>query len=233
MIFYICIISFLIICIVILVCIAASKKRLEHTFEAELENIRLQQKYFENRLQQNEEILKFRHDMNKHMKIIKLLCDKNEIEELKNYVNDFIESYPVQQIRHTGHFISDYFINETVTSLQDSEGFKYYIYGNFPNKIAVSNKDLSIIMANALDNAKNALIQVEGKSKLIIEIGHFKGRLIINIENTKSPTQVKKEKMWNEKNGYGLKNIQDAVDRYGGTMKIYEEPDWFVLKIMI
>ena len=210
-----------------------SKRKLEEINKIEKNYLQLQQKYYESRLQQNEEIIKFRHDINKHMKVIKLLCENNETKELKSYIEDVLESYPDYGIVYTDNFIADFFIGELLKALQDKEDFSYSITGRFPEKIPVSNAELSILVANVLENAKNALLQVEGKSKLVIQVGHYKEHMIIDIQNSRSPVKVDDIKEREGYHGYGLKNIQTVVDKYEGSMEIQEKPELFAIKIVI
>ena len=210
-----------------------SKRKLEEINKIEKNYLQLQQKYYESRLQQNEEIIKFRHDINKHMKVIKLLCENNETKELKSYIEDVLESYPDYGIVYTDNFIADFFIGELLKALQDKEDFSYSITGRFPEKIPVSNAELSILVANVLENAKNALLQVEGKSKLVIQVGYYKEHMIIDVQNSRLPVRVDEVKEREGYHGYGLKNIQTVVDKYEGSMEIQEKPELFAIKIVI
>lgn len=230
---YMCGMIFLIIGCIAFVYSLVSKRRLKKIHEVEQINLKLQQKYYESRLQQNEEIIKFRHDIKKHMKIINLLCENNETEELKSYIAAFLETYPEYEIVYTGNYIADFFIGELLNALQDKQNFSYSITGRFPEKIPVSNVELSILLANVLENAKNALLQIEEKSKLVIQVGHYKGHMVIDVQNSRSSMKVDEIKEREGYHGYGLRNIQTVVDKYGGSMKIQKYSDWFAIKIVI
>lgn len=230
---YMCGMIFLIIGCIAFVYSIVSKRRLKKINEIEHLNLKLQQKYYEGRLQQNEEIIKFRHDIKKHMKVINLLCENNETEELKSYIAAFLETYPEYEIVYTGNYIADFFTGELLNALQDKQDFSYSVTGRFPEKIPVNNVELSILVANVLENAKNALLQIEEKSKLVIQVGHYKEHMIIDVQNSRSPVKVEGIKEREGYHGYGLKNIQTVVDKYGGSMEIQEKPDWFAIKIVI
>lgn len=230
---YMCGMLFLIIGCIVFVYSTVSKRKLKKINEIEQLNLKMQKKYYERRLRQNEEIIKFRHDINKHMKVIKLLCENNETEELKSYIADFLETYPDYGIVYTDNFIADFFIGELLNDLQDKEDFSYSITGRFPERIPVSNAELSILVANVLENARNALLQVGGKSKLVIRVGRYKDHMIIDVQNTRLPAKVDEVKEREGYHGYGLKNIQTVVDKYEGSMEIQEKPDLFAIRIVI
>ena len=218
---------------VILVYNIITRKSLEKIHEIEKENLILQQKYYEGKIQQNEEMQKFRHDMKKHMKVIQLLCEKNEIKELQEYVKGYLQEYPKQEMACTGNIISDYFIGETISELQQKKDFEYSIMGNFPKELAISNVELCILMANALDNAKNAILQVEGSTFLGVQIKNFNGHIMIQIENSKTEEVKKAEEKPSPGHGYGLKNMRDVVEKHNGTMETKDEGKTFRLSIFI
>lgn len=218
---------------VILIYNIITRKNLEKIHEIEQENLLLQQKYYEGKIQQNEEIQKFRHDMQKHMKVIELLCERNEIEELKEYVKGYLQEYPKQENIHTGNIISDYFIGETVLALREKKDFEYNIIGTFPEKLVLTNVELCILMANALENAKNAILQVEGSAFLLVELRNYNGHIIINIENSKRTEMGKTTKNVKPGHGYGLKNMRAVVEKHNGKMEIIDEGELFKLSIFI
>jgi len=102
--------------------------------------------------------------------------------------------------------------------------------------------DISAIFGNALDNAIECEMQIEKKEKRMIHIALFKKKnlLMIRIENyfdgtLKSmvegiPTTTKADKGYH---GYGLKSIRYSVKRYGGSVTVKQENNWFILNILI
>lgn len=208
-----------------------SKRSMEQFHQMEREKFFLQQKYYEGKLQQNGEIQKFRHDMKKHMKTIRLLCEQNKIAELQTYVADYISEYPEREIVYTGNVISDYFIGETIAQLSNCKDFQYSIMGKFPDQLGISDIDLCILLANALDNAKNAIMQVDGPSFLLIQIKNCGEHLMVCIENTKS-VSLQEESIC-EGHGYGIGNMRTVVEKYNGTIEIIDEKTLFRVLIFI
>lgn len=219
---------------VVFVYTMVSKKKLKQMHQMEKENLYLQQKYYEGKLQLNEEIQRFRHDMMKHMKVIRLLCEKGEVEELKEYVEDFLVSYPERDVVYTGNIIADYFISETISELGGREGFHYRVMGRFPEKTGLSDTELCILMANALENARNAIRRVDGPSELSVEIKNYKGHIVIGIQNTKTEKDPREEPDERRENGgYGMKNMKSVVEKHGGSIDIQETADQFRLQIFL
>lgn len=71
---------------------------------------------------------------------------------------------------HTQNLIVDYMLNNVISELQQFSNFSYQIRGKFSEKLHISNRDLSALIGNALENAKEALIKVEKEKRLELEI---------------------------------------------------------------
>lgn len=215
-----------------------SKKNMQFVMEKEREKYLLEKKVYEERFRKNEEIQKFRHDMKKHMKIIHQLCadipqNDSKTERLKEYVDDFLDNYPEQVIVYTGNVISDYFISELIFKLSHNRVFRYNIIGKLPEKINVSDADLSILLGNALDNATDELLQIEGECYFEITFKNYKDNIMINIKNTKADPNIRTSKEASDGHGYGIRNMREVVNRYNGTLEITESEDSFCLDIFI
>lgn len=68
---------------------------------------------------------------------------------------------------------------------------KFRFLENFHSQQEIEQTDLCIILANSLDNVKEAFSRFEGKKELGITIQNHKKRIILKIENTSQPVDVK------------------------------------------
>lgn len=103
-------------------------------------------------------------------------------------------------------------------------------------------KDICSIFGNALDNAIECVSQFEDPEKRLINLSIFKRNhfLMIQCENYLEnqlamvngclPPTTKSNKLYH---GYGLKSIQAAVEKYGGSMTISSRDNWFRLQLLI
>ena len=101
--------------------------------------------------------------------------------------------------------------------------------------------DLYIMMGNALDNAIECLCKIPEKEKrfLSINIRKKNSLILISIRNYCQqmpeliqglPVTAKEEK---QEHGYGMKNIQEVVQKYGGQMQVRFEHNTFILNILL
>lgn len=103
-------------------------------------------------------------------------------------------------------------------------------------------KDICSIFGNALDNAIECVSQNEDPEKRLVTLSMYqKNRfLMIQCENyTETSVILKKNglpattKKDSINHGYGLKSIQHAAAKYGGSMTLHADGNWFTLQVLI
>ncbi|MDE7311231.1 MAG: GHKL domain-containing protein [Eubacterium sp.] len=97
--------------------------------------------------------------------------------------------------------------------------------------------DLNVLLSNLLENAIDALKNVENK-KLDIYIHMDKGVLYISISNTYHEIKLQQGKLMSFKRNYmeqgiGLENVQKMVDKYSGKMNINYDGNLFRVDVLL
>ncbi|GFP77548.1 sensor histidine kinase [Clostridium fungisolvens] len=101
--------------------------------------------------------------------------------------------------------------------------------------------DISTLFGNALDNAIESVKKLTDREKRLIHLVVKKQKdfVRIRVENCYKdelefenglPVTTKNDKKYH---GYGLKSIQNTVKKYGGSVTINTEENWFELRILI
>ena len=101
--------------------------------------------------------------------------------------------------------------------------------------------DLYIMIGNALDNAIECLCKIPEKDKrfLSINVRQKNSLILLSIRNYCQqmpemiqglPVTTKEEK---QEHGYGMKSIQEIVQKYDGQMQIRFEHHTFILNILL
>ncbi|MDO5540767.1 MAG: ATP-binding protein [Eubacteriales bacterium] len=101
--------------------------------------------------------------------------------------------------------------------------------------------DICTIFGNALDNAIECELKIPDKEKRLIHlsVSAQKQFLAISIENYCEEEPVMKDglpmtsKSDHAHHGFGVKSIQHSAQRYGGTLSVGMEKNWFRLMVMI
>ncbi len=101
--------------------------------------------------------------------------------------------------------------------------------------------DICTIFGNALDNAIECVRKIDNPDKRMIHIllVNDKSFVKIRIENyfekvlkyqNNIPVTTKSNKL---NHGFGIKSIQSSVNKYGGSVTIHAENNWFELRILL
>lgn len=118
----------------------------------------------------------------------------------------------------------------TLTCIADGEKLNF-----------MPQSDLYSLFGNVVDNAIEAVSQVEDTNKKIISlvVTAQKGAVVIHAENYYTGTLVVKNglpvtsKSDKDYHGYGMKSIRLIAEKYGGTMTYSTESDIFRLDILL
>ncbi len=101
--------------------------------------------------------------------------------------------------------------------------------------------DISNLFGNALDNAIESTDKIIDPERRLIHlsVARQKGFAAIRIENCFDgelkfekglPVTTKKDVLYH---GFGVKSIQNAAEKYGGTATITTREGWFELRVLI
>lgn len=173
--------------------------------------------------------------MNKHLGVIEAMCRQNEYDKAQKYIEELQDRFADLRMRYTGNVIVDYFLNDAVAQLQQTGRVcACDVIGEFPDHMKLSDGELSVVFGNAIENAKEELLQCEGDLKLEIVIEHYKDKLYVRISNTcradrKQTMNTNKQNP--ELHGYGMGNMEQVVRDYKGNIQWSFREQMFELNI--
>lgn len=185
------------------------------------------------------DVRSFQHDANSHYSVLLECLNANSTEEAKKYLNKLVlKSQKVQHLySKTGNIIIDSIINYKLCSFSDE--IRIDIDTAVPTELPIDIVDLSIILSNLLDNAIEALSKIIEQRKLTIKIVYQKGMLLISVCNTYDGMvsyqngEIISEKPDSKHHGYGLKNINKAVEKYDGCLEISHDDMIFTAEALL
>ena len=141
---------------------------------------------------------------------------------------------------HTGNVIIDALLDDK-SDKAEKVNTKLNFEGVVPTS-GISNADLCIIMANAIDNAIEACSKDEsGNEKIIKADADFKqGYFFFRASNPmfeevklKGKNQVATSKSDKEHHGFGVANIVHTAEKYDGTAEISTDNKIFTLEVQL
>ncbi|QIK82375.1 ATP-binding protein [Sanguibacter sp. HDW7] len=105
----------------------------------------------------------------------------------------------------------------------------------------MSAMDLAAIFGNALNNAVDGVLAVADPEKRLIKVAVYArdGLALVSVENwftgelrTENGDIVTRRQDRN-RHGFGLKSIRRSAEKYGGSMTVNVEDQWFVLRVLV
>lgn len=202
--------------------------QLEHTREhiAQVENL-------------YRDIRSLKHDMANHIVTLEKLCQMEENEAARVYMENIKEKYSnAAGALQTGHPVMDVILQEKSREARE-KGIRFFCDFHYPANTNLNAFDVSIILNNGLQNsfeavsAPHASVSVCSYRKnnvFMIEISNsFSGTLSWDRESGLPITT--KEGMG--EHGYGLLNIQKVAQKYFGDIDVICEDGKFILTVML
>ena len=180
---------------------------------------------------------KIRHDLKNHMIAISGMLENNEIENSRQYINQYLNEIEIIEKRkfsRSGNNVFDYIIDAKLSPLKNTE---IIIVGNIGDVSDISETDLASLIGNVLDNAIEAQEKVENKHIELLFNKHNDARMIICKNSIESSVLKNNKNLKTTKktpnHGYGTKIISEIVQKYNGLVHYFEEGDFFGVQIML
>lgn len=208
-----------------------SRNLTEIQIEAAIENIeRLQEA-------QNQTAI-YRHDMRHHIQMINSYLNNGECDKISTYMkgleNELDELTLTEYCKnHILNLILSIYAKKAIEA-----GAKFIVTANIPETIDISEKDICVILSNALENAVNAVKKVEMDNERIIsfECKIKNNKLVFIIKNTYSGAiefdhGLPKSNKINH--GFGTQSIAAIATRNGGLYSFEADENLFYFKLII
>lgn len=182
---------------------------------------------------------RYRHDLRHHLQYISTGIQNGRIEQIQAYISDICKEIEAQSVKY-------YCENETVNLIFSSfagragkEGIDMNICGTLPQFLLVSERDLCVLLSNALENALHACqpLAAAGKESCIdVQFYEKEEKLFLQITNPyqgelhfENGVPVSER----EKHGIGVQSICAIVERYQGLYSFQIRDKKFVLRLQL
>lgn len=192
-------------------------------------------RYLERR---EEETKKFRHDMRNHIYILQTLCEKQEMQSVKQYIKKI-----GGKLETAGSCISvnngivDAVFNKYAEQCKE-EKILLKVEGHMPVQVVIDAFDLCAIFSNLLSNAIDAVTNYE-KKQIILDIRYDEDFIFIKMQNYFNGAlaiqdgRIVIHKPDKKNHGYGLNNIRESVEKYHGFLDFQIDKDEFITMVSI
>lgn len=185
-----------------------------------------------------EEQRKKTHEFKNHMAYIFSLANKEQYQELKEYIMKIDNDLKVSMdMVDTNNAIVNAVLNAKYREAVD-KGIVLILKVNDLSRIRLPDVDIVVMLSNLLNNAMEACELSEEKViklKFILE----NGQILLSVKNSMSKSPVKRngvflsQKEDAKNHGMGVANIVDVVERHGGRHVIDYDDSFFSFTILL
>lgn len=181
----------------------------------------------------------WKHDYHNHVQAIEAYISLGQIEELGKYLDEMHAGLKEMEVLlHTGNVKADAILNSKI-ALMKSYDILVDVTAVVPKDIPIKGTELSVLIGNLLDNAMEACLRIDDKSKRFVRIyiDILKDQLYISVTNSMDGKAKRIGNtfmsMKNAGHGFGLGSVDKIVKKYGGYINRQTEEDVFATEIML
>lgn len=178
-----------------------------------------------------------RHDMHHFLANVAVFIDNGETEKAKEYISEILQSVDATAMhKYCKNEIVNMVLSSHENELKENR-IELHHFIQIPEKLPVSDVDLTSILSNALENAIHAVLPLkEEKRKIALDLRMNDRKLLISVKNT----FAEKPKMIDgipyseqEGHGFGTQSIRYVTDKLNGNWQFSIKDDWFILRIVL
>lgn len=232
MVFFMAVLLFVNIMIVFYV--EALRKNEKEKYLAELteQHYHLQIEYYQQLLEKQQETKALWHDIKKYTAAMQAVAAQNDSEQLRQIAQVAADAYErVKDISAVGNPVVDALLNQYLRSAKENQ-IQVLLDITIPEVLAISTLLLSVVIGNTFDNAIEACRLIAPEKRVIhLQLRKQNRILFYSIENPyiDAVTQLRVGKY----HGYGLKNVERAVNQNNGNFQLEKVDGNFIVQIRL
>lgn len=178
----------------------------------------------------------YRHDLRHHLQYLLERMENDQISQAKEYIRGICTELEAQKVL-------TYCENDTINLILSAfagrcrnNEVQFDVCATLSSCLPVSERDLCVLLSNALENALNACCGLSGKPCIAVLMYEKKGKFFLQITNPcKGIVRFVQGLPVTEEPGHGLgvKSICAIVERNGGMYSFSEVEGSFVLRVTL
>lgn len=232
MVFFMAVLLFVNIMIVFYVEALWKNEKEKYLAELTEQHYHLQIEYYQQLLEKQQETKALWHDIKKYTAAMQAVAAQNDSEQLRQIAQAAEDAYErVKDISAVGNPVVDALLNQYLRSAKENQ-IQVLLDITIPEVLAISTLLLSVVIGNTFDNAIEACRLIVPEKRVIhLQLRKQNRILFYSIENPyiDAVTQLRVGKH----HGYGLKNVERAVNQNNGNFQVEKSKGLFVIQIRL
>lgn len=178
------------------------------------------------------------HDLKHQIEVIREEADPAKRQSYLDDLESTVSGFGAQ--KNTGNPVLDVILTTKALECADS-GIDFMCVVDGDALSFVSTLDLAALFGNALDNAIEAVTPVRDPERRLIKLAVYaKGQFVlITCDNyflgelVTSDGVILTRKKDRLRHGFGLTSIRRTAEKYGGSMTVSAQDNWFTVRILL
>lgn len=199
----------------------------------------IQNVQYESLQERMEETRKARHDLRQHMLVIASFAEKKQYDELQEYIEHYRNTHTeARQLVYCSHMALNALISY-YGQLCEERSIHYETELSLPQKLSISDADLTVLFGNLLENAADGCLGLPWEERFVrLQIACEKETtLVFCIANACGEKSQKESGHFlsskHEGFGIGIESAQNIAKRYNGVLNIEEAEGRFTVTGML
>ena len=163
------------------------------------------------------------HDFRNHLNCLQGLVERQNYEEVKAYLAQLNHKYSVEvELIDTHNVIINTVLNDKYNEAKEIGAAIALQIGDL-SAVCMEELDIILLLSNLFNNAIEALKECENEKILRIKLELKRGEFLISVQNSFEGDRKKNGEIYTttkkkdaELHGYGMKNIRNTAEKYGG-----------------
>ena len=191
--------------------------------------------YYQERLKDEEKVRFVYHDMKNHLLVLQRQINSPETAEMVEKLQSQVAMY--EDYEHTGNDILDIILKEKSETAREKH-IALSVTADLNGVDFIEPLDISTIFGNRLDNAIEASEKLpEEQRAILVKAGKMQNFFSVLIENNclqdSGNTKSRTTKTDDFFHGFGISNMRNTAEKYGGQLTTKCESGKFLLKILL
>lgn len=210
--------------------------KIEYEKEFYKKMLKYQQRHYLEAEENFKQIKRIKHNIKNSLLSVEVNLKSGDTAEAGKQLEKILAS--VSNIGNTvksKNQIVDFVLNTKLSGITNSA---IVVTGELADLTHIDDIDLSIILGNVVDNAVEAIADIQN-AKIEIQFNRKNNYQSIIVKNSitesvlnKNP-DLKSIKIDPKEHGIGVKSVKETVEKYGGTIEIFEDENFFNFQIVL
>lgn len=181
----------------------------------------------------------YRHDLRHHLQYLSACIHNEQYEQAQSYICDICNEIDAQKVQNYCENEAANLILSVFVGRARKNGIDMKIHGFLPSSIMIAEKDLCVLLSNALENALNAcLLFAQAGKECTIDVQFYErlGKIFLQVTNPcdkgicfEDGIPVSNQ----PDHGIGVQSICAIVRRYDGLCTFTQRDGIFIFRLSI